>query len=146
MNEKLTALLTGARAPGVYRFVSPAKAATVQEAAERLGWRFFHLDGRQIASKADLMAACAAAMQFPSYFGNNWDALEECLRDLDWAPAQRGYLVLYDHAGRFAGAGADFAVSLDIFRSAVRSWGDTATPMAVLLRDTGQAVGDVPRL
>ncbi len=146
MNDKLTALLTGERAPGVYRFASPAKATTVQAAAERLGWRFFHLDGRQIASKAEFLAACAAAMQFPGYFGNNWDALEDCLRDLAWAPAQRGRLVLYDHARCFAGAGRDFTVALEIFRSAVRSWGDTATPMAVLLRDAGRGMDGVARL
>jgi hypothetical protein len=29
----------------------------------------------------------------PDYFGNNWDALEECLHDLTWAPAS-GYVLI----------------------------------------------------
>jgi RNAse (barnase) inhibitor barstar len=36
----------------------------------------------------------AAAWQFPPYFGENWDALDECLSDLDWLPAQAYVLVV----------------------------------------------------
>jgi hypothetical protein len=34
----------------------------------------------------------AAALQFPDYYGENWDAMDECITDLDWMPAQ-WYLV-----------------------------------------------------
>jgi RNAse (barnase) inhibitor barstar len=34
----------------------------------------------------------AASFQFPWYFGENWDALDECLNDLAWLPA-RSYLL-----------------------------------------------------
>ena len=36
----------------------------------------------------------AAALQFPYYFGENWDALDECIADLEWLPPGGGY-VLY---------------------------------------------------
>jgi RNAse (barnase) inhibitor barstar len=36
----------------------------------------------------------AAAWQFPPYFGENWDALDECLSDLDWLPARAYFLVV----------------------------------------------------
>lgn len=32
-------------------------------------------------------------MCFPDYFGGNWDALDECLRDMQWARAT-GYVLI----------------------------------------------------
>ena len=42
---------------------------------------------REIApgsSKDELLAAIADALVLPDYFGHNWDALEECLQDLEF--------------------------------------------------------------
>jgi RNAse (barnase) inhibitor barstar len=36
----------------------------------------------------------AAVLQFPLYFGRNWDALDECLADLEWLPAE-GYVLIF---------------------------------------------------
>jgi hypothetical protein len=47
----------------------------------------FEVNGACIESERDLLSALARAMEFPSYFGMNWDALDECLRDLSWRPA-----------------------------------------------------------
>lgn len=34
--------------------------------------------------KSELLKEMAAVFQFPNYFGYNWDALDECMRDLNW--------------------------------------------------------------
>jgi len=39
----------------------------------------------------------AAAFQFPDYFGENWDALDDCMTDLDWLPAA-GYVLFVSNA------------------------------------------------
>ena len=39
---------------------------------------------RNIRDKNELMSHYAKAGRFPSYFGKNWDALNDCLRDLSW--------------------------------------------------------------
>jgi hypothetical protein len=147
MNDRLTDLLAGRVAPGLYRLTQPTAADEIARLATRRGWRFARLAGRQITSKAAFLAACAAALDFPAYFGRNWDALADSVRDLSWAETERGYLVLYEDAGVFAAAApADFMVALDILRSAVASWQETATPMTILLRRAGRAAPLIPRL
>jgi hypothetical protein len=85
-------------------------------------------------------------LRFPSYFGHNWDAFEESLNDMSWAPAP-GYLVLFDGAGAFARTQPDeFGVALDIFRESVRRWQQQGTPLIVVLRGAGRAADHVPWL
>ncbi|POM27765.1 Barstar (barnase inhibitor) [Actinomadura rubteroloni] len=41
------------------------------------------LDGRDCRTRAALFTEAARALAFPDYFGRNWDAFADCLRDLD---------------------------------------------------------------
>ena len=50
----------------------------------------------KVKTDKDLFSIVFTAMQFPEYFGNNWDALDECLGDMDWLPADGYLLVLHD--------------------------------------------------
>lgn len=115
--------------------------------AGEAGWRGFHLDGRRARDKDAFLALCAEVFGFPDWFGGNWDALEDCLADLSWAPSQEGYLVLYESWADLADLdqGA-FRTALDVFAEAVETWRDTPTPMTVLLSSVGVEVAGVPRL
>lgn len=42
------------------------------------------IDGIDIGSKLDFMKAMDYAFGFPPYFGENWDALWDCLTDMYW--------------------------------------------------------------
>lgn len=55
--------------------------------------------GKKCATTQALFDECAAAWQFPYYFGENWNALDECLADLSWLPGA-AYIALITHAGR----------------------------------------------
>src|SRR5215468_6480020 len=64
---------------------------------QRAGFAMFDLNGESVRTRDDLLRGIADAMQFPDYFGMNWDAVIDCLRDLaDRQPAE-GY-VLFVHA------------------------------------------------
>jgi RNAse (barnase) inhibitor barstar len=130
-------LLTGRREPGVGVWAADRReAARGATEAERAGWRVFWLDGAGLDGKRALLHRCAEEFAFPSYFGHNWDALQDCLNDLSWAPATRGYLVVYDRWGDLANADpASHRTLVGVFETAVAHWRGTATPMAVLLRE-----------
>lgn len=50
----------------------------------------------RVTTDKELFGVVSAAMRFPSYFGNNWDALDECLGDMEWLPAHGYLLVLHE--------------------------------------------------
>lgn len=44
------------------------------------------LRGTRMAVRESVFQEFAAALQFPFYFGENWNAFNECVADLDWLP------------------------------------------------------------
>lgn len=42
------------------------------------------LDGEKMETKSELFDELSSQLEFPDYFGRNWDAVDECLQDLDW--------------------------------------------------------------
>ena len=132
-------------APGVYRTRSKAQPTTFEEGFAAAGWRCFTLDAATWTDKAGLLAACQQAFDLPGYFGYNWDALEECLNDLAWAPAG-GYVILVDNVAVFAAhQPEEWATLLAILTDATANWSKTDTPLFVLLRGA-QQYADVPWL
>lgn len=128
-------LLTGRSEPGVRTWhADHREAARGVTEAERAGWRVFWLDGTGVRDKRAFLERCREEFALPSYFGGNWDALEECLIDLSWVPAARGYLVVYDRGQDLeSGDPQAHRIAIEIFERAVEHWKRTATPMAVLL-------------
>ncbi|MBI1377583.1 MAG: hypothetical protein GC157_08900 [Frankiales bacterium] len=108
-----------------------------EDAAARLGWRCVVLDGTDVEDRAAFLEACDEAFELPEWFGMNWDALEECLADLDHEGAD-GVLVVWSGWGEFAEADPpDFAVALDVLRGAVRGWNRDGVGGGVVLLGEG---------
>jgi len=56
-----------------------------------------YIRGGKCQTVGTAMDQFSAALQFPWYFGNNLDALSECLRDLSWLwPFSRITIVIFD--------------------------------------------------
>jgi len=50
------------------------------------------LRGKKMHTLQSLFNEFKAALQFPSYFGGNWGAFDECINDLEWLPS-KGYIL-----------------------------------------------------
>jgi hypothetical protein len=136
----LRGLLTGAVPAGIYRWPAPGstRRSDVDAAAAVAGWRLYWLAGQHVTDKDEFLRLCADTFKFPDWFGDDWDALHDCLTDLTWEEPAAGYLVVY--AGWQALAQEEpptFATALEIFAEAVSLWQDAETPMAVLFPVTG---------
>jgi len=121
---------------GVWFVPAGTDPKAVQKAAKSRSLAFFHIEGRNIARKEQFLNHVATALHFPAHFGNNWDAFEECLTDLEWVDAG-GYVIYYDHIDGFLTEHPDqFETLVEIVRDAVASWKEDGSAMIVLLSGT----------
>jgi hypothetical protein len=97
---------------------SPSAAALCAFATS-LGFACVRIDLAGCEDKATLLARVAAALEFPGYFGGNWDAFFDCLADLSWKPAA-GYLLILQNAATLQ------AVAPEAFDTAIAILGDVA--------------------
>jgi RNAse (barnase) inhibitor barstar len=70
-------------------------------------------------SRELLFESLCRELQLPSYFGNNWDALSECVRDFHWIRNRRVVILHEDWPALDAKAIANY---LDILLCAVKFW------------------------
>jgi hypothetical protein len=110
-----------------------ASAADIQKIARKSRLAFFHLNGKAVAGKRDFLRVAANAFRFPEYFGENWDAFEDCLTDLPQDKGS-GYVLLVDGLHDFASASpAEFETARAIFRDAAEFWKDRGIRFFVVL-------------
>ncbi len=107
------------------------------------------IHGAKCRTTAGLFAEFARALSFPDYFGHNWDALEECLADLEWVPA-KGYVLLLTDAEqvlRQEQEEDEYATLLEVLSDAGEAWASgqagmgerPATPFHVVFSVTARA-------
>lgn len=140
---QLIVLFKSERRPGLYRVTSKLNIDELSSLCKEYGFQFFHINGKNIKSKADFFQKSAEIMIFPDYFGENWDAFNDCMNDLSWLSAN-GYLLLYTQPDNFAqNDPQEWAIALDIFQEAVEYWEGTDTPMYVLLQTDNLALNEI---
>jgi len=121
---------------GVHRLRSRDATSVVADRLARDGWAVVVVDLADAHDKAAILAVFAGALTLPDWFGHNWDALADSLRDLGWWPAgPRGRVLIVRGAGRpDTGSGRDREMLRSVLDEAAASWRDTRSPLVVLLR------------
>jgi len=116
--------------PPPWAHLAPAAASNVESVlrlpfAGDAGVVVRFLRGERCATKRDLLREWAALLQFPYYFGENWDAFNDCINDLEWLPA-RAYIFGIIRADRILFGESGFDTFVQILDSAAARWADDA--------------------
>lgn len=94
-----------------------------------MGWRDAGLTarvvrGRKMRTRGGLLDEFAAALQFPLYFGENEDAFNECIAELETLPAGNGYVIAITEPDELLAEedASAFEWLVGSLRSAAKSW------------------------
>ena len=142
MTSKLTlsAYLQSTKAPWTSLLVVQAGQRAESLVHPPTGFALNVIKGAKCQTTDGLLREWARALDFPDYFGQNWDALEECLADLEWLPAKGYILLITDAAQVLPDDEEEYATLLEVLRDAGEAWGNgqagmdrqRATPFHVL--------------
>jgi len=121
--QTLTAYLQSTKAPWTTLLMVAAgqRAESLVRPPNEFALRI--IQGVKCRTPAGLLTECARALGFPDYFGHNWDALEECLTDLEWLPAKGYILVITNAADVLSNDETEYETFLEILCDAGEAWG-----------------------
>ena len=113
--------------------VQSIRAFTVnqlQDTAKELGQHFLYANLAMAQSKQDVLDLVSAQFSLPAHFGNNFDALYDCLTDPVYKSGpQVGFIVVLEHIPANVKFDKEAREQLlDIFRDAADYWGDRKIP------------------
>lgn len=79
--------------------------------------------GKKSKTAPDFFKEIGAALQFPYYFGENWDALDECITDLSWLDGE-AYLLMVNQANLLLqdATPKDFQILMEVLSDAHETW------------------------
>jgi RNAse (barnase) inhibitor barstar len=129
---KLIERLQDPEKSGVYR------ASRADEIADAVRGSKLNFARISISGKASLMQDIAKALGFPDWFGDNWDALEDCLIDLSWREAE-GHVLVFE--GFQFLPEDDLGVLIDVLISAAEFWAGQGKPFFAVFIDPERLLG-----
>jgi RNAse (barnase) inhibitor barstar len=131
---KLVRRLQDASRSGVYRAGGEHEIA---DALRGSPLRLTRIDLGNVADKNALLERIARALEFPQWFGGNWDALEDCLGDLAWLNAD-GHVLAFQNAEHLPQD--ERGVLLDVLGSSAEFWAGRGKPFFAVFIDPQRAL------
>ncbi len=116
---------------GVHAWRGDSHVLATAASAAKLKLRTADLSS--VASKSELLGALAKGLGLPDHFGNNWDALADCIEDEDWL-GRGGCAISVTHSAAYRKAhAADWTTVEDIFAEAADYWRERHKPFWVFV-------------
>lgn len=135
MSKLLKRLQDPARS-GVYR------SGRAHEIAEAVKGSELGLVKILIEGKPALLKSMAKALDFPDWFGENWDALEDCLTDLSWREAG-GHVLVFEGIGSLPLD--ERGTLIEVLASAAQFWAQQGKPFFAVFIDPARTL-ELPEL
>ena len=120
MKKDLVKLL-GSHTGGVLRCHAQLPGRELETATQR-GMHVVPVKLTAVRDKNAFLNALAQAMQFPAYFGHNWDAFYDCLLEFEQAESEGTLLVLREASGFARAEPEEFAAAVDTLAEAADYW------------------------
>jgi hypothetical protein len=118
--SKLLQRLSDPKRSGVYRASGTPAIRDATQGSE--------LDVVYIDAGEKLLERIAKALDFPHWFGGNWDALEDSLGDLSWRKGVGHVLVFTAYPPR-----EELGILIDVLRSSAQDWAGRGKPFFAVL-------------
>ena len=134
MKKEFSALIES-RAGGVFRCHAPFPDRALELARETL--RVVPVRLVATRDKNAFLNAVAKAVEFPEYFGHNWDAFYDCLLELKHGEGHGTVLVLKDASGFARSEPEEFAAAIDTLADAVDYWKEEGKTLLVVVELEG---------
>ena len=131
---KLLQRLQDATKSGVYR---ATRVDAIEDALRGSRLSLARIELQDVADKLALLRRIAARLAFPAWFGENWDALEDCLADLSWRAGDGNVLVVEGFQSLPA---EDLGVLIDVMLSAAEFWAGRGKPFFAVFIDPERAL------
>jgi len=134
-NKAIRSLLSKVSFSGMYNVDLQIDINSYIQCAEKLHYHIYRINGLNISDKNNFLNVFSISMKFPTYFGNNWDAFEECITDFE-GQNPNGIIIVYENFLHFYTNSPDqFTQALKSLKFATEFWRDQGIPMFVLLID-----------
>ena len=118
---------------GIYPLQTPEDVARLIQTCETSRLRYLAADLTGIRNKVQLLNRLAEALEFPEYFGNNWDALCDVLCDGAWF-GDSGIVVHLKNTPLFEElSSSDWLTLNEILKEAIDYWRALKLPFWVFV-------------
>lgn len=121
-------LLQPSRA-GTYR-LPPERQNALKKAAAGLGFACFKVNFEDVEETGAILHVLGRDLGFPHWYGNNLDALYDCLTDFSWSQAP-GYAIFISGVDTLLADHAGFTAINDVFAAAIAQWQGQHIPLWV---------------
>jgi RNAse (barnase) inhibitor barstar len=126
MNE-YNEILANAELAGVYEIPEGGVEAVIA-AAEANKQIVYRADLRQARSREVMLRIIGEGLELPAWYGANFDALMDCICDMNWIPAP-GYVIILENCHNINTlAPPEFNMLIDVFAEAANAWREEDKP------------------